>query len=164
MPKQPSRPGIPIPPHEEDQGSGRHRACSVGRLAIARTEQLSQRLNDHIDEDDDRLAGLTRDVDQVHRKVDSVSDHVGDLRVDVAKVSTVVESIKSTLEEQAEIKHVRVVAEVNADVETRKTAQIVAMEDDADRRKARRAFLLKVCLVLVAAAGTALGVLIERFR
>jgi len=117
-----------------------------------------------MDEDDDRLGALTRDVDHVHRKVDAVSDHVGDLRVDVAKVSTVAESIRSTLDEQAEIKHVRVVAEVNADVETRKTAQIAAIEDDADKRKSRRAILLKVVLVLVAACGTVIGMLIERFR
>lgn len=160
MPKQPSRPGIPIPPADEP-GSGRHRACNVGRAAIARTEQLAQRLDDHIDEDDDRLAGLTRDVEVVHHKVDTVSDHVGDLRVDVARVSTVVDSIRSTLDEQNEIKRVRVVAEVNADVETRKTAQIVAIEDDADRRKARRALLLKVAYGLVVAAGTIIGALIE---
>lgn len=160
MPKQPSRPGIPIPPVHEEPGSGRHRACGAGRAAIARAEQLKQRLDDHIDEDDDRLGALSRDVDQVNRKVDVMNDHVGDLRVEVAKVTTMVGGISATLAAQDEIKHVRVIAEV----ETGKVEKIAAIEDAADRKKARRAFWLKVAVVVVGAVSGAIGILIESLR
>ncbi len=158
MPKRPTKPGFPAV--EDNESSGRHRVCGVGRAAIARTEQLAQRLEDHIEDSSDRFDGLTRDVESISQKFEMVNEHTADLRVDVAKVSTKLDSISSTLTEQNEIKHVRVIAEV----ETGKAATIAAIEDQNDRKKTRRALLLKVALVLVAAGGTVLGALIEHFR
>lgn len=160
-PKQPSRPGIPIPAGDDsDSGSGRHRACGLARVAIAKTERFAQRLDDHIDEDDDRLAALSRDVEQVSKKVETVSEHVGDLRVDMAKVSATLEGISSTLAEQNEIKHMRVIAEV----ETGKVAKIAEIEDASDRKRSQRAFWMKVLYGVVAALGAAIGALIRRFH
>lgn len=158
MPKQPSRPGIPLPPGDDEPG--KHRTCGVGRAALARTEQLNQLLRDHIESDDDRLGELSRDVEQVTKKVDGMSDRFGDLRVDVAKMSSVVSGISVMLAEQNEIKHVRVIAEV----ETGKVEKIAAIEDEADRKKARRAFWLKVAVVVVGVLGAAFGILIEHLR
>lgn len=162
MAKQPSKPGIPVPNEDTDPGlgSGRHRGCVAGRLALAKAELLARDLEKHVDDDDDRLGGLTRDVEQVHRKVDAMDDRVGDLRVDVAKMSTVVDGISAAVTEQNEIRHVRVIAEV----ETGKVEKIAAIEDESDRKKSRRAFWLKVALVTIGAVGTVLGAVIEHFR
>lgn len=165
MPKQtPSRPDIPIPSETADHGTARHRVCGTGRAALAKVAQLEQRLQDHAESDDDRLDAIGKDVDAVTRKVDTLDDHVGDLRVDVAKMSTTLETINSNITAQNEIKHVRVIAEVEADIETRKSAQIAAINDEADRKKARRALLLKAALILVTAAGTVLGILLARYH
>lgn len=165
MPKQtPSRPDIPIPNETTDSGTARHRVCGTGRAALAKVAQLEQRLQDHADSDDDRLDGIGKDVDAVTRKVDTLNEHVGDLRVDVAKMSTTLETISSSITAQNEIRHVRVIAEVEADVETRKSEKIAAIDDAADRKKAWRALLLKAALIVVTAAGTILGILIARYH
>lgn len=174
MPKQPSKPGIPIPYEHEEPGTGRHRTCAVGRAAAVRTEQLAQRLADHIESDDDRIGGVARDVDAVDRKVaavdrkvdvldnkvDSMSNHVVDLRVSVARMTSAMDNISAEVAEQNAIKRVRVFA----DVETGKVEKITAIEDEADRKKARRAFWLKIAVVVVGIIGGAIGILIEHIR
>ena len=166
-PKHPTKPGIGVPEEEADSdvtSSGRHRTCGVGRAAIARTAQLTQRLDDHIENDDDRIGFLVKDVESISQKFETVNEHVGDLRVDVAKVAVKLDGVAATLKEQSEVRHVRVIAELNAEVETGKAQKIAQIEDVVDRKKARRAILLKVALAFVAAAGAALGMLIENCR
>ena len=79
-------------------------------------------------------------------------------------MTVAVGGITRTLAEQSELKHVRVVAEVNADVETGKVQKITAITSEADRRKEWRSFWLKVALAAIAGLGAALGALIEHYR
>jgi chromosome segregation ATPase len=161
MPKHPTRPGISVAGTSEDaESSGKHRTCGVGRAALARTQQLTQRLDEHAEEDGERLGELTRDVEQANKKIDTINERVGDLRVDVAKMSSVVHNISMTLAEQNEIKHVRVIAEV----ETGAAEKIAAIDLETDMKKTRRAFWLKIAIVIVGLAGTAVGVIIEHYR
>jgi hypothetical protein len=159
MPKRPSRPGFPAVIGDAES-SGKHRVCGVGRAALARTEQLMQRLDDHVADDVDQLAALSRDVDAQRVEIRTVNNHVSDLRVDVAKMSSVVDNINETIAQQNEIKHVRLIAEV----ETGKVEKVAAIEDEVDRKKARRALLLKVAVAIVTGFGAALGMIIEHYR
>lgn len=161
MPKHPTRPGVPAAEATTDaESSGKHRTCGVGRAALARTQQLTQRLDEHVDEDGERLGELTRDVEQVNKKIDVMSDRVGDLRVDVAKMSSIMSNINASFAEQNEIKHVRVIAEV----ETGKAEKIAAIDLETDLKKTRRAFWLKVAIGVIGVAGTAVGAIIEHYR
>lgn len=163
MPKQPTKPSMPaVNPLGEDAdlGSARHRACGPARAALARTGELSRRLDAHAAEDDEQVRALRDDIGEVRGEVRAVNDHVGDLRVDVAKTLSVVDNISATLADQREIKHVRMIAEV----ETGKAAVIAGIEDEADRKKARRAFWLKVGVVVVGLVGAVAGMLIEHYR
>lgn len=159
MPKRPTRPmSAPVMP-SEDTDPGR-RVCVSGHAALVQIEQLSRRLDDHAVVDDDRIASLREDISELKTDVKEVSNTVGDLRVDQAKMLSIVHNISTTLKEHHEVKHMRVLAEV----ETGKAEKIATIEDIADRKKMRRALWLKIGLAVIGAAGTALGMLIEHYR
>lgn len=160
MAKHPSKPGVPVARDDDpDLGSGRHRSCGPARTALARTEQLRQLIDDHVDADAEKLGEISRDVDDVRAEVRSISTHVGNLRVDVAKTLSAVDTIRAELADQNQIKHVTMIAEV----ETSKAHKIATIEDTTDARKTRRAFWLKVGLAAIAGIGYLLGLLIERY-
>ncbi len=130
-------------------------------------EQLSERLDDHVTTDNEQLGNLRAEVadvrgeiHEVRGEVKEINNRVGDLRVSMAKVTATVDNINAALVEQKEIRHVRMVAEV----ETGKAAQIATIEDAADGRKARRALWLKIGIAVVTVVSTLLGMLIEHYR
>ena len=130
-------------------------------------EQLAGRLDDHVTMDNEQLdnlraevADVRGDIHEVRGEVKEINNRVGDLRVGMAKMTATVDNINGALIDQKEIRHVRVVAEV----ETGKAAQIATIEDAADGRKARRAFWLKVGVAIVTVVSTLLGMLIEHYR
>lgn len=170
-PKRPTKPSmsaVVMPVGEDtDPGSGRHRACLPGRTAYAMAEQLAERLDDHVTTDNEQLgilrtevADVRGEIHEVRGEVKEINNRVGDLRVSMAKMTATVDNISAALVEQKEIRHVRMVAEV----ETGKAAQIATIEDAADGRKARRAFWLKVGVAVVTVVSTLLGMLIEHYR
>lgn len=160
MAKSPTKPGGHSVTDDPDLDTGKQRAMSLARSAIARTEQIVQRLDEHVQEDGDRFDGLSRDVDEVRTETRAISRHVGDLRVDMAKTLVVLRGIDEALAKSDQIKHMTLVAEL----ETGKAAKIATIEDTKDSNKARRTVLLKVALGVVTAIGTLLGMLIERYR
>lgn len=170
-PKRPTKPSmsaVVMPVGEDtDPGSGRHRACLPGRTAYAMAEQLAERLDDHVTTDNEQLgilrtevADVRGEIHEVRGEVKEINNRVGDLRVSMAKMTATVDNISAALVEQKEIRHVRMVAEV----ETGKAAQIATIEDAVDGRKARRALWLKVGVAVVTVVSTLLGMLIEHYR
>lgn len=164
MPRQPTRPSMPAVSHpvseDTDPGGVRHRSCGPGRAALAATEQLSRRLDDHVTESDDQSRAIRGDIREVRGEVKLINSHVGDLRVDVAKMSASVDNIQSTLADQKEMTHVRMIAEV----ETGKAEKIAVIEDATDRKRARRAVWIRAAIVGIGLGGTILGMLVEHYR
>jgi len=161
MPKQPTKP-IPAtrPDDDDDLGSGRHHGCGPARAALARTGELSRRLDAHVAVDNEQVTAIRNDISEVRGEVREVSGHVGNLRVDVAKTLSAVDNLNATLGEPRQVQHVKMIAEV----ETSKATTIAGIEDAADRRKAKRAIWLKIAVVLVGLVGGVIGMLIEHFR
>lgn len=171
MPKHPTKPRMPtIEDPDPGPGSERHRT----RQAFLAVERLSRQMDAHIAEDNEQLSALRGDVGEVRGEVKearddvaevrgevkSINTHVGNLRVDMVRVATAVEGMAATLDAQKEITHVKMIAEV----ETGKAEKIAVIEDDVDRKKAKRAFWLKVAVVVVTLIGAVAGALIEHFR
>lgn len=154
MPKRITKPSMPAV--NPDDGTERVvRNASVGMVAL-KVDQLTQRFDGYVDVNDkqlDLVRGEVRDVkDEVNGlggKIDGVEKHVGNLRVDVAKLTTTTENINIMVAEQQKIKTVTMIAEV---------------EDAADRKKAKRAFWVKVGVVFIGLVGTLAGMLIEHYR
>ena len=152
---------------DDDPGSGRHRACAPARAALARTdvlahqlEEQSMLLDEHAATDNNQLGAIRDQIHEVRAEQRVMGEHVNDMRVEVGKLSTAVAGFGTVLGEQREVKHMQVIAQV----ETSKVATIAEIEDKSDRRKARRAFWLKVAVILIGLVGTVLGMIIERYR
>lgn len=164
MPKRPTKPMPTVPAEADSSESGRHRSRPPGYASRSEVDQLERRVDEHIESDNQQLGLLRDEVDEarseireVRGEVKDVSGHVSDLRVDVAEVSTQVKNISSMLGDQLQIKHVKMVA----DVDLGKATEIAKIEDNNDRRKAFRSIWVKVCLIII---GWIAGMLIERFR
>lgn len=154
MPKRSTKPAIPAVTaadrEAESDGVPTHRQ-STGMVAI-RVDQLSQRL-DATDKQAAQTHAEMRDIKEevggLGEKIDGVEKHVGTLRVDVAKLTTTTEHINIALSDQRKIETVTMIAEI---------------DDAADRRKARRAFWLRVGGVVLTLLGALGGMLIEHYR
>lgn len=165
MSKHPTKPGFPVN-EEADLDSKRHRSCGPARQALAATEELSRRMDEHaaadtaqlsalgadVGEIRDDVKGLDKRIDDVNKHVDDVRDevkqvsaHVGDLRVDMARTLEVVSSIGNTLADQREVRRVKMVAEVSTDT----ADKIAIIQDSADVKKTRREIWKKVVLSLI---------------
>lgn len=144
MPKQPTKPTMPavgVPSEEVDLGSARHasRPCAPARAALAKVDTLAARFDSHVEASSEQMSGLSDDV----RKL---SSHVGDLRVDAARMQSTMDGISSQLAEDKQVRRAQTLAEI---------------DDGNDRRKARRAFWTKVAIVLVGFFGGGIGALIK---
>ncbi len=163
MPKRPTKPSMSVPAlpvdDDADLGSGRHR-CNRAASAIILVNQLSARLSEHVDVSEQALSEVRASVDDVRGDLGEVNGHVNDLRVEVAKISSTVDNIDSVLTEQQQINRARAIA----DVDVGKAEKLAEIEDTTDRKKARRAFWLKVGMVAVGLGGTVAGMLIEHYR
>lgn len=165
MPKRSTKPVLPVVGLGDPDLPDRGRPSA--RMAAVRVEQLEQRFDDYT-ESNDKQMDLVRDdvrevrdkVDDVQDKIDGVVNHVGNLRVDVAKLTTVTESISAAVTEQQKIKTVTMIAEV----ETSTAARVAQIDDTKDAKKARRALLLRIAVVIIGLLGTAAGMLIEHYR
>jgi hypothetical protein len=153
-------PAVQPPEDGADLGSARHRACGAARAALSRTGDVARRLEEHIAEDNEQLGEIRRDVGELRSESRELSSHVGDLRVDVAKTLSAVDNLTVAVGEQREIKHVKMIAEV----ETGKAATIAIIEDEADQRRTRRAIWLKVGVAVLTLLSGIVGALIEHFR
>lgn len=129
--------------------------ASVGMVAL-KVGQLTQRFDGYVDVNEKQVDMIRNEVREVKDevngigdKIDGVEKHVGNLRVDVAKLTTTTENLNIVVNDQQKIKTVTMIAEI---------------DDAADRRKAKRAFWLKVGVVFVGLAGTIAGMFIEHFR
>jgi hypothetical protein len=167
MPKRSTKPSIPVVDPSQDGDADAPRGRSTAGVAVIKVDQLSRRFDDYVDSNDKQLEIVREDIGDVREEVGYVREdvkgvvtHVGNLRVDVARLTTVTETINTTLSEQNNIKHVRMIAEV----ETGAAEKVARIEDTADHKKAMRAFWLKVAIVLVGLLGTVGGMLIEHYR
>lgn len=165
MAKSPTKPGghttVSGSGHEDpDLDSGKYRTASLARSAIARTEQITQILDEHFEENNERFEACSRDIEEVREEIKIINKHVGDLRVDMAKTLIAVRNISEIVKKDNQIRHVAMIAEVEAD----KAQKIAAIDDAKEAKKARRTVLLKASLIVVAALGSLLGMLIERYR
>ena len=140
-----------------DPGS---RACVPGRTALARIEQLSQRLEEHAEEDDEKLIAVRDEIHEVRGDVREINVKLGDMRVDMAKTLATVNNMSSAMTEQQEIKRVRMISAI----ETNKAEKIAEIDDERDRKKAKRALWLKIGLVLLGLVSTGAGMFIEHYR
>ncbi len=164
MPRHPTKPKIPVGQQAEDEDDASlsserhyHRSCAPARQAIAAVTKLSHQMEVHAADDNSQLSTLRGDVEEIRGDVGSINTHVGNLRVDMARVVTAVDGITATLDAQKEITHVKMIAEV----ETGKAEKIAVIEDDVDRKKAKRALWLKIAVLLVGGLGYVLGLLVE---
>jgi hypothetical protein len=153
-------PAVQPPDDGADLGSARHKACGPARAALSRSGDLARRLEAHVAEDSEQLGEIRGDLGEVRGEVRQLSGHVGDLRVDVAKTLTAVDNLTLVVGEQREIKHVKMIAEV----ETGTAAQIATIKDEADRRRTRRALWFKVGVAILTLLSGIAGALIEHFR
>lgn len=144
MPKQPTKPTMPavgVPSEEADLGSARHasRPCAPARAALAKVDALAARFDSHVEASSEQMSGISNDVRMLN-------NHVGDLRVDVARTQSTLDGISGQLAADKQVRQAQTLAEI---------------DDGNDRRKARRAFWTKVVIVLVGLLGGGLGALFK---
>lgn len=164
MPKRPPTKPVPvIDPFDvegAELGSGRHTRCVPARQATVAVAQLAQRFDDHVQTNDQQLGTIREGVAEAREEIKEVNRHVGNLRVDMGKTSLIVDNIRVEMSEQQQMKHIEMIASV----ETGKAEKIANIEDKNDRKKAVRAFWLKVLIVVIGLLGTVAGMTIEHYR
>jgi hypothetical protein len=147
---------MPVVSVSSEGADGHNNRCLPAHTAIVMTGQLERRFDDYVDANNKQLDSVRDDICDVRDEFREINQHVGNLRLITAKVSSVMENINATLNEQQQIKYVKLVAEV----ETSKVEKIAEIEDTNDRKKSSRALWLKIFIVIIGIA----SVFIEHYR
>jgi len=154
---------------EKAEKSGRTgRSCLPGRVALAKVDQLVSRFEEHLRADNEQLTQIrddigdirSEDVSGLRGEIRRIDDRVSDLRVDMAKALSGLNSIRTALDGQEAIKHVTMVAQV----ETGTARTLAAISDESDKKKSRRQVSTTAFKVVIGLLGGALGMIIEHYR